>query len=97
MVPNSPTHGAIDAIVASPFSPRFKPPRTIAAECAEARLTAFRVSALSSPLDMPQSYHAFTSKHAHKRPRDPNLLTRSVMEDLIGEKMDGTPLEKPHL
>jgi hypothetical protein len=33
-----------------------------------------------------------------KRPRDPNLLARSVMEDLIGEKMDGTPLkpvEKP--
>lgn len=30
-----------------------------------------------------------------KRPRDPNLLARSVMEDLIGEKMDGTPLVKP--
>lgn len=30
-----------------------------------------------------------------KRPRDPNLLARSVMEDLIGEKMDGTPLIKP--
>jgi hypothetical protein len=29
-----------------------------------------------------------------KRPRDPNLLARSVMEDLIGEKMDGTPLSK---
>jgi hypothetical protein len=29
-----------------------------------------------------------------KRPRDPNLLARSVMEDLIGEKMDGSPLEK---
>lgn len=28
-----------------------------------------------------------------KRPRDPNLLARSVMEDLIGEKMDGSPLE----
>ncbi len=27
------------------------------------------------------------------RPRDPNLLARSVMEDLIGEKMDGSPLE----
>ena len=27
-----------------------------------------------------------------KRPRDPNLLARSVVEDLIGEKMDGTPL-----
>ena len=30
-----------------------------------------------------------------KRPRDPNLLARSVMEDLIGEKMDGAPLVKP--
>jgi|SRR5688572_22291927 len=30
-----------------------------------------------------------------KRPRDPNLLARSVMEDLIGEKMDGSPLDKP--
>jgi hypothetical protein len=29
-----------------------------------------------------------------ERPRDPNLLARSVMEDLIGEKMDGTPLPK---
>jgi hypothetical protein len=30
-----------------------------------------------------------------KRPRDPNLLARSVMEDLIGERWDGTPLDKP--
>src|SRR5437879_2625908 len=30
-----------------------------------------------------------------QRPRDPNLLARSVMEDLIGEKIDGTPLVKP--
>ena len=30
-----------------------------------------------------------------KRPRDPNLLARSVMEDLIGEKLDGSPLDKP--
>jgi len=29
-----------------------------------------------------------------KRPRDPNLLARSVVEDLIGEKMDGSPLQK---
>ena len=29
-----------------------------------------------------------------KRPRDPNLLARSVVEDLIGERMDGAPLEK---
>jgi hypothetical protein len=28
-----------------------------------------------------------------KRPRDPNLLARSVVEDLIGERMDGSPLE----
>lgn len=27
-----------------------------------------------------------------KRPRDPNLLARSVVEDLIGEKLDGSPL-----
>jgi hypothetical protein len=27
-----------------------------------------------------------------KRPRDPNLLARSVVEDLIGEKMDGSSL-----
>jgi hypothetical protein len=27
-----------------------------------------------------------------KRPRDPNLLARSVVEDLIGEKMNGSPL-----
>jgi len=26
------------------------------------------------------------------RPRDPNLLARSVVEDLIGETMDGKPL-----
>ena len=30
-----------------------------------------------------------------KRPRDPNLLARSVVEDLIGEKMDGSPLPTP--
>jgi hypothetical protein len=30
-----------------------------------------------------------------RRPRDPNLLARSVVEDLIGERMDGTPLNKP--
>jgi len=29
-----------------------------------------------------------------KRPRDPNLLARSVVEDLIGERMDGSPLPK---
>jgi hypothetical protein len=29
-----------------------------------------------------------------KRPRDINLLARSVVEDLIGEKMDGSPLEQ---
>jgi hypothetical protein len=27
-----------------------------------------------------------------KRPRDPNLLARSVIEDLIGETMEGKPL-----
>jgi hypothetical protein len=30
-----------------------------------------------------------------KRPRDPNLLARSVVEDLIGERMDGSALP-PH-
>jgi hypothetical protein len=29
-----------------------------------------------------------------KRPRDPNLLARSVVEDLIGETMEGKPLPK---
>ncbi len=29
-----------------------------------------------------------------KRPRDPNLLARSVVEDLIGERMDGSPLDR---
>jgi hypothetical protein len=29
-----------------------------------------------------------------KRPRDPNLLARSVVKDLIGEKMGGSPLPK---
>lgn len=29
-----------------------------------------------------------------KRPRDINLLARSVVEDLIGEKIDGSPLEE---
>jgi hypothetical protein len=28
-----------------------------------------------------------------KRPHNPNLLARSVVEDLIGEKMDGSPLK----
>jgi CHASE2 domain-containing sensor protein len=35
------------------------------------------------------------SKDKPKRPRDPNLLARSVVQDLIGEKWDGTPLERP--
>ena len=30
-----------------------------------------------------------------KRPRDPNLLARSVVEDLIGQHWDGTPLPAP--
>jgi hypothetical protein len=29
-----------------------------------------------------------------KRPRDPNLLARSVVEDLIGETIEGLPLTK---
>ena len=29
-----------------------------------------------------------------KRLRDPNLLARSVVEDLIGETMEGAPLKK---
>jgi hypothetical protein len=32
------------------------------------------------------------SRASKNRPRDPNLLARSVVEDLIGERMDGTPL-----
>lgn len=35
------------------------------------------------------------SKHAKKRPQDPVLLAKSVMEDIIGENWDRTPLEKP--
>ncbi|MGH7228575.1 MAG: hypothetical protein ACREIH_05100 [Nitrospiraceae bacterium] len=30
-----------------------------------------------------------------KRPRDVNLLARSVVEELIGERMDGSPLLPP--
>lgn len=30
-----------------------------------------------------------------RRPSDPVLLAKSVMEDLIGEKWSGTPLEHP--
>jgi len=32
-----------------------------------------------------------------KRPKDPNLLSRSVVDDLIGERTDGSPLppERP--
>jgi hypothetical protein len=32
------------------------------------------------------------SRASMKRPRDPNLLARSVVEDLIGETMEGEPL-----
>lgn len=32
------------------------------------------------------------SRASKSRPKDPNLLARSVVEDLIGEKMDGSPL-----
>jgi hypothetical protein len=37
------------------------------------------------------------SRASKNRPRDPNLLARSVVEDLIGEKMDGSPLEPKEL
>lgn len=30
-----------------------------------------------------------------RRPKDPNLLARSVVEDLIGAKIDGQPLVRP--
>lgn len=33
------------------------------------------------------------SRASKNRPRDPNLLARSVVEHLIGEHMDGTPLK----
>jgi hypothetical protein len=29
---------------------------------------------------------------SNERPKDPNLLARSVVEDLIGERMDGSSL-----
>ncbi|MGO9094774.1 MAG: hypothetical protein ACLQGV_06080 [Bryobacteraceae bacterium] len=32
------------------------------------------------------------SRASTKRPRDPNLLARSVVEDLIAERWDGAPL-----
>lgn len=35
------------------------------------------------------------SKTRIKRPQDSNLLARSVIEDAIGEKWEGTPLEHP--
>ena len=35
------------------------------------------------------------SKKPKKRPVDANLLARSVMEDAMGEKWSGTPLEHP--
>jgi hypothetical protein len=35
------------------------------------------------------------SRASKPRPRDPNLLARSVVEDLIGERLDGTPIEAP--
>ncbi|MGI8961468.1 MAG: hypothetical protein ACR2IV_17255 [Bryobacteraceae bacterium] len=41
-----------------------------------------------------RQYHIMPSRASKNRPRDPNLLARSVVEDLIGEHMDGTPLEK---
>ena len=36
------------------------------------------------------------SRASIKSPRDPNLLARSVVEDLIGETMNGKPLPKAH-
>jgi hypothetical protein len=38
---------------------------------------------------------AMPSRASKNRLRDPNLLARSVVEDLIGEHMDGAPMEKP--
>jgi hypothetical protein len=35
------------------------------------------------------------SKLRKRRPKDSNLLAKSVVEDLIGEKWGGTPLEHP--
>jgi hypothetical protein len=35
---------------------------------------------------------AMPSRASKPRPKDPNLLARSVVEDLIGERMDGSPL-----
>lgn len=35
---------------------------------------------------------AMPTRASKSRPRDPNLLARSVVEDLIGEHWDGTPL-----
>ena len=38
---------------------------------------------------------ARASKHANKRPQDPILHAKSVMEDLIGEKWAPEPEEHP--
>jgi hypothetical protein len=38
---------------------------------------------------------ARASKHTKKRPQDPILHAKSVMEEIIGEEWDGTPLEPP--
>lgn len=54
-------------------------------------------SSLKSAMDVGpcRQYTKFMPSRASmpKRPRDPNLLARSVVEDLIGEKMDGSPLD----
>jgi hypothetical protein len=34
------------------------------------------------------------SRVSKTRPKEPNLLARSVVEDLIGEKWDGAPLDR---
>lgn len=35
------------------------------------------------------------TRASKSRPRDPNLLARSVVEDLIGERLDASPLPPP--
>ena len=51
------------------------------------------------PLDANQLYYTKgavpTRASKPKRPRDPNQLAHSVVQDLIGERMDGTPLDRP--
>src|ERR1022692_4363468 len=48
--------------------------------------------ALDTPEAWPYRICMRSRASTMKRPKGPNLLGRSVVEDLIGERMDGSPL-----